>query len=160
PRLAVDQGAHLNGGGSPANKSTASGRIVFVAEQAQADTGNFFVKVRFPNSERKLRANSVLRVEIVTQAEKERLTIPDAAVQEDQQPPIVIVADEIKVEKEAGKDVKTAKARKLQVLLGVRDRARHVIEVLKLIDPESHDTVDPRGQSFVIEGGHGLHNGD
>src|SRR5262249_15053614 len=142
------------------SSTAAQGKLVFLAEQAQPDTGNFYVKVRFPNRELRLRANSVVRVEVLTEPEKKRLTIPEAALQEDQDPPIVIVAADVKTEKDsAGKEEKIAKARKLQAILGVRDRDRHVVELLRLIDPESHEAVDLHDQLFVIEGGHGLRNG-
>ncbi|MBI3407478.1 MAG: efflux RND transporter periplasmic adaptor subunit [Planctomycetes bacterium] len=161
PRLALQQPASLRRAGTVGNNPAPQGNLVFLAEQAQADTGNFFVKVRFPNRELRLRANTVVRVEVVTQPEKKRLTIPEAALQEDQDPPIVIVAADVKSEKDsAGKEEKTAKARKLQAILGVRDRNRHVVELLRLIDPESHEAVDPHDLLFVIEGGHGLRNGD
>src|SRR5205814_2310770 len=83
-----------------------------------AETGNFVVKVRFPNQDAKLRANTVVRVQVMTQPEKKRLTIPVAALYEDQEPPMVIVAEDVTAKKNAeGKEEKFAKAKKLRALV-------------------------------------------
>src|SRR5262249_45742554 len=58
-RLALEQAAKVV-------SSQAAGQVVFIAVQAQPDTGNFAVKVRFPNADLKLRANGVVRVRVLT----------------------------------------------------------------------------------------------
>lgn len=154
-RLEVGQPARVAGHKGP------PGRVAFVAVQAQADTGNFAVKVRFPNRELGLRASAVLRVQALTQPEKKRLTIPEAALLEDQEPPAVVVAGEVTRAKDAeGKEEKRGKARQLRAVLGVRDRERHRVELLHLEDPETGKEVSPRDVLFVVEGAHGLQDGD
>ncbi|HVY16169.1 MAG TPA: hypothetical protein VHB27_13170, partial [Rhodopila sp.] len=49
---------------------------------------------------------------------------------------------------------------KLRALLGVRDRERHLVEILGLEDPEKKEKVSLDDVLFIIEGGHGLHSGD
>src|SRR5207248_5236788 len=116
----VGQSARIAGQKGP------TGRVAFVAVQAQADMCNFAVKDRFPNRERGLRASAVLRVQVLNQPEKQRLTIPEAALLEDQEPPVVIVAEEVTTAKDAeGKEEKRGQARQLQAVLGIRDREQH-----------------------------------
>jgi len=154
-RLEVGQPARIAGQKGP------PGRVTFVAVQAQADTGNFAVKVRFRNRERGLRASAVLRIQVLTQPEKERLTIPEAALLEDQEPPVVIVVEEVTTEKDAeGKEEKRGKARQLRAVLGIRDREQHRVELLRLEDPKTNKEVSPRDVLFVVEGAHGLQDGD
>lgn len=143
-------------------ESGSQGKVVFIAVQAQPDTGNFLAKVRFPNPDLRVRANMVVRVQVQTQPEKERLTIPEAALMEDLNEPFVVAVQDIETEKKEGKDEeeKHGKARKLQAILGVRDRERHVVEILGLEDPEKKEKVAPDNLLFVTEGGHGLENGD
>ena len=50
-RLALDQTAQI------AATQAAEGKVAFIAVQAQPETGNFAVKVRFPNPDLGLRAN-------------------------------------------------------------------------------------------------------
>jgi membrane fusion protein, multidrug efflux system len=156
-RLALDQPAFI----ATQNHHELTGKVAFIAVQAQPETGNFFVKARFPNREAKLRANGVVRVHVLTQPESKRLTIPEAALYEDQVPPTVIVADDVEIKKNAeGKEEKFAKARKLHAVIGVRDREHRVVEIIRLEDPEKKERVAAENQLFVIEGGHGLHNDD
>ena len=42
----------------------------------------------------------------------------------------------------------------------VRDRERQLVEVAGLEDPEKKEKVAVTGLQFVVEGGHGLHDGD
>jgi RND family efflux transporter MFP subunit len=154
-RLALGQPARAAGA------KTAAGKVTFIAVQAQPETGNFAVKVRFPNRDLSLRANAVLRVEILTQPEKERLTIPEAALLEDQEPPLVVVAAGVAAKKnDEGKEDKVGKARRLRPVLGVRDRRQHLVEVLRLEPLEKGEQVAPRQALFIVEGAHGLQDGD
>ncbi len=142
------------------NKAGPAGKVVFIAEQAQPDTGNLLVKVRFTNQQLRLRANQVARVQVLTQPETKRFAIPESALLEDQDPPLVIVAADVKVEKKEDKEVRTGKARRLRAILGVRDRAHHDVEILRLEDPATKEAVPVPGTLFIVEGGHGLHDGD
>lgn len=162
-KLDLDQTAWLttNQGQIAPRESGPVGKVVFIAVQAQADTGNFLAKVRFPNPDVRLRANMVVRVQVRTQPEKERLTIPVAALMEDLNQPFVVVVENVKTEKnKEGEEEKHGEARKLRAILGVRDRERHIVEILGLEDPEKKEKVDLEGLLFVIEGGRGLQNGD
>jgi RND family efflux transporter MFP subunit len=157
-RLALGQPAFL---ALTDDKAGPTGQLVFLSPQAQADTGNIALKLRFPNGEARLRANLVVNADVLTQPEKKRLTIPDAALQEDQEPPIVVVAVDVETRKNAeGKEEKLAKAKRLQATIGVRDRSQHVVEIIRLFDPETKKNVDPDDVLYLVEGGYGLHSGD
>jgi RND family efflux transporter MFP subunit len=137
--------------------SSPKGQVEFIALQGQAETGNFAVKVRFPNRDLGLRANAIARLQVLTQDKKNALAIPVAALMEDQDPPTVIV-----VTAEKNKEDKVEhKARQLEAMIGVRDRDQHLVELLGLRDAEAHKDVPLRDNMlFVIEGGHGLETGD
>lgn len=143
-----------------ASDDDAQGKVVFVADQAQPDTGSILVKVRFTNRA-KVRANLVTRVLVQTQADEKRQTIPTAALMEDQDPPLLVIADEVQVKKhpEHG-DEQIGKARKLRAFLGIRDRAQNRVEILRLEDPATKKDVAVQEALFIVEGGHGLHDGD
>src|SRR5207249_1651834 len=84
------------------------------------------------------------------------------AVLEDQAEPVVMVATKIrKGVAYAGKKVGTlATAMKLRPVLGVRDRDRHVVEILRLYDAESSKRVSVKDVRFITEGANGLHDDD
>ena len=138
--------------GQPAKLGEAVGTVVYVAVQAQPDTGAFAIKVRFPNPDLKLRANSIVRVAIATQPEKERFVVPEVAVMEDATPPYVLVADDVKAA--------VGKVEKLIPTLGIRDRERHVIEILGLRNVEKKEDVPVDHALFIVEGGQGLRDDD
>ena len=141
--------------------SDATGKVVYIAVSAQPETGNYAVKIRMPNHDLRLRANAVVTVEVRTQPEKERLTIPDTALLEDQDPPMVVVIQELKTEKnKEGEEEKKGKAKRLRAIVGVRDRNWHVVEILRLEDPETKEVVPLTDALIVVEGGHGLHDAD
>jgi len=147
-------------GGDGAKKEVTAknedlGKVIFIAPQAQAETGNFAVKARFSNREARLRGNTVVRVYVETKREEKRLTIPVAALMEDQAQPTVVV---VMTEKKEGTDEIVMKARRLEATVGVRNNKR--VELLKLTDPEKKQTVPINGLIFVVDGGHGLHDGD
>ena len=137
------------------------GEVIFIAMQASPDTGNFLVKIRFPNKKLDLKANQVVNVRVQTQEPKKRVTIPESAVMEDQDPPRVVVA----VEGIDGKGAQAFKARFLTAKLGVRGTVIHrgspmrVVEILKLEDAE-HQEVPVQGAHVIMEGGHGLNEDD
>lgn len=142
------------------SKEALEGKVAFIAVQAQPETGNIAVKVRFPNAGHQLRANAVVRVLIQTSPMKERLTIPEKAVMEDEDVPTVVVVEHLETEKEGKEEHKVGKARNLQVELGVRDRENRMVEILSLKDPETKKPVSPKDLLFVTSGGQGLENGD
>lgn len=161
-RLALDQSAHCAfQRPTPDQEQSVLGKVAFIAVQAQPETGNFAVKVRFPNRDLNLRANRVLSVQVLTKPRQERLTIPETALLEDQDPPGVVVVQEVETKKDKeGKEEKFGKARKLRALLGVRDRAQHVVEILGLEDPDKKEKIAPEKVLFIIEGAHGLQTND
>jgi RND family efflux transporter MFP subunit len=143
----------------------ADGRVSFIAEQGEAETGNFAVKVRLSNRSAHLRANRVLRLGVLTGPPKECLALPEAAVMEDEDPPSVVVVDDVKTgTNDERKPETTAVARRLQVELGVRDRKNHAVEIVRLIDPEKDPAKKWHGElkdaQFVMEGAAGLQTGD
>jgi RND family efflux transporter MFP subunit len=143
----------------------ADGRIAYIAEQAESETGNFAVKVRFSNKAAHLRANRVIRVSVLTRPPTECIALPETAIMEDEEPPTVIVVDDVKTAKnDDGKDETTAVARRLQVELGVRDRKNHAVQIVRLIDSEKDPEKKWHGNlkdaQFVMEGAAGLQTGD
>lgn len=143
----------------------AEGQIEYIAEQGEPETGNFAVKIRFSNKEAHLHANRVLRVRVLTKPAKECLSLPEAAVLADEEPPTVAIVENVKTEKNAeGKDESTGVARRLQVELGIRDRTLHQVEIVRLIDPEKDPAKkwkgDVKDALFIVEGGNGLQTGD
>src|SRR5262249_22366552 len=121
--------------------------------------------VRFSNKEARLRANTVQRIRILTKPGKECLSVPESAVQEDEEQPTVVIVTDVKTTKNAeGKEETTGEARRLQAVLGVRDRNLHSVEILRLEDPEKDPTKkwnrDVKDALFVVEGAHGLQTGD
>jgi RND family efflux transporter MFP subunit len=140
----------------------AEGRVEFIAPVAQADTGNFAVKVRLPNRGLRFRANMVVRVEVQTEAATERFTIPASALMEDQDPPAVIVVMDAKTTKDAdGKEQTIGVARKLFAEVGVRggEEEHPVVEIRGLKD-DKQKPVEFRELVFVTEGGRGLEDGE
>lgn len=151
-RLVADKGTPMRGG-----------KVVFIAVQAQPDTGNFAVKIRFPNPELKLRANTVQRVEVLTTPARVARVIPEAAVMDDQDPPDVVIIEGMKTEKnpETGKDEQKGAARRLRAVVGVRDRTLHVVELIRLEDPEKKGEVPVDDDTwFITKGKNGLETKD
>jgi RND family efflux transporter MFP subunit len=143
----------------------AAGKIAYIADQAEPETGNFAVKVRFDNKQVHLRSNRVLRIRILTQPSRECLALPETAVMEDEETPTVVIVENIETKKNADDKEETAGvARRLQVELGLRDRVLHQVEILRLIDPEKDTEKKWKGDikeaQFVVEGGQGLQTGD
>jgi RND family efflux transporter MFP subunit len=161
-QLKVGQPARLKNGGGASDAKDSPGRVTYVAVQAQPETGNFMVKVRIPNRDGALRSNTVVRVQALTQPEEPRLAIDDDALLEDQDPPAVVIIEEKTEKDEHGKEETVLKARKLTAEIGVRDTARHLVEIRGLKDPETKEDagVPLKSARFVIEGGHGLHSKD
>ena len=158
-KLSLNKPAKIDAGGEHEEAKAPAGKVVFIALQGHPDTGNIAVKVRFPNPELHLTANTMVHVQIETQPVKNRLTVPEAAILEDQDPPGVVLVREVSEEKD-GKQVKIKKAWKLQAEVGTRDHEHHVVELLELKDPKDKKAVPTKDTVFIIEGAHGLEDGD
>lgn len=138
----------------------ASGKVAYIAVQAQPETGNFAVKVRFPNPSLELRGNSVVAVQVQTRPEEPRLTIPDSALMEDTDPPTVVVVQELKpVKNKDGKEEEQGKARKLRARIGIRDAIGHRVEILGL-ETDKKEPVPVEDALFIVKGGYGLQDAD
>jgi RND family efflux transporter MFP subunit len=188
-RLKKGQQARVGGFDEQPAAATAGvvGKVEFIADQAEIDTGNFAVKVRFPNDKLKLQVNTSLRLRVLTSPEKACVTLPESALLEDQDPPGVIVVedykkvlvvktedgkekeyDEAEIEKmkqekkpiPEGKEVEKAKARKLRVKVGIRDRVLHLVEIISVDDPEKKWKGNLETALFVTQRAAGLRNGD
>jgi RND family efflux transporter MFP subunit len=137
------------------------GKIEYIADQAEVETGHFAIKVRFPNRDLKLRANAVVRLRVLTKPGKACWALPESALMEDQDPPGVVVVEDIEEKKNAeGKDEQLGKARRLRAVVGVRDRVLHQVEILRLEDPEKKWHGDLENTQVVVEKGQGLQTGD
>src|SRR5205823_8718753 len=80
---------------------------------------------------------------------------------EDQDPPSIIVVEDVNTKKNAdGKEEETGKARRLQAVIGVRDRVLHQVEIVRLEDPEKKWKGELETTLVVVEKGHGLQTGD
>jgi multidrug efflux system membrane fusion protein len=164
-RLSVGQQALSGAIEKESDEPEASGEVVYIAEQAEPETGNFAVKVRFDNKDAHLRANRVLRLRVLTQPGRECLALPEAAVSEDEEVPTVVIVEDIKTAKnDEGKEETTGRARRLAAVLGVRDRNLHLVEIVRLDDPDKEAKTRWQGevkdQQFVVEGGERLQTGD
>jgi RND family efflux transporter MFP subunit len=163
-KLKVGQPVRIGSIDDQAQPKAASveGRIYFIADQAEVDTGNFAVKVRFPNAQWGQRGNVTVKVRVLTAPGHAALTLPESALLEDQDPPVVIAVEgvEEKVLEQGKPAVEVGKARRLRARLGTRDRVLHLVEILAVDDPEKKwkGTLDT--SKFVIERGSGLRNGD
>jgi multidrug efflux pump subunit AcrA (membrane-fusion protein) len=71
-RLALDQPARLVLTETPSSEAGKPllGKVAFIAVQAQPETGNVAVKVRFPNPELRLRAHTIVQVHVLTRPEQ------------------------------------------------------------------------------------------
>jgi RND family efflux transporter MFP subunit len=135
------------------------GTVEYVALTGQPDTGNFAVKIRFPNKDLQFRANTVVRVTVEIEEPQLRLTIPESGLMEDQVPPVVIVVEDVETKTNAeGKEEKFGKAKKLVAEVGVRDHDKKVVEIKGLKDKDK--AVEMKDLLFVTDGGHLLEDGD
>jgi RND family efflux transporter MFP subunit len=162
-KLQVGQPARVGGLQKDATEVTADaeGKVVYIADQAEAETGVFAVKVRFPNRDLKLRANTVVRIRVLTKPGKACWAVPESALLEDQDPPGIIVVENVEVKKNAdGKEEQTGQARRLQAVTGVRDRVLHQVEIVRLEDPEKKWHGELEQALVVVEKGQGLQTGD
>jgi multidrug efflux pump subunit AcrA (membrane-fusion protein) len=164
-KLQVGQPAHI-GGFDPSTKIDTSGdpegKVVYVADQAEPETGLFALKVRFANREMKLRASSVVRVRVLTQPERFCLAVADSALMEDQDPPGIIVVEEDETPSitAEGKEEKTGKARRLNAVIGVRDRNKKFVEIVRLEEGKKEWPGLNAKTLVVIEKGQSLQTGD
>src|SRR5439155_5082628 len=137
------------------------GKVVFIADQAEAETGLIAVEARFPNRDLKLRANTVSRVRVLTQPGRACWAVPEAALMEDSDPPGIVVVEDVEAKTTAdGKEEQTGKARRLRAVIGVRDRVLKQVEVVRLEDPDKKWKGELDSALVVIEKGQGLQTGD
>jgi RND family efflux transporter MFP subunit len=143
------------------------GRVAFVAERADTDTGNFAVKVRFdqPSADNdKLRPNTVVRIRVLLRRGP-GLSIRETALLEDTDPPTVVIVEEVETRKDKeGKEETVGKARRLQATrIGMRDRVQGQVEILELMDPETKKKWGPdelRDVVIAFSKNQGLQTGD
>jgi len=163
-KLVVGQPARFGGfdkSSSPEGGASAEGKVVYIAEQAEPETGSFAVKIRLPNRDLKLRASAVVRVCILTQPGRACWAVPESALMEDQDPPGIVVVEDVKETKNAeGKDEQTGRARRLRAVTGIRDRFLHQVEILRLEDPEKKWHGDLENALIVVAKGQSLQSGD
>jgi multidrug efflux pump subunit AcrA (membrane-fusion protein) len=139
----------------------APGRVVFIAPQAEPETGCFAVKVRFPNTKMHLRGNIVQRLHVLTLPGKDYLAAPQSALIEDQDPPSVLIVEDVKTEKDAdGEKQQTGTVRRLTAIVGVQDRVKHEVAILRLEDPEGKWKGKIEDTLFITQNGQGLQTGD
>jgi RND family efflux transporter MFP subunit len=145
-------------GGFEGQGENQEGKVEFIAEQAEVDTGNFAVRIRFPNKDLSLRGSTTVRVRVLTMPEKTCKTLKLSAILEDTDPPMVVIVDDIK--EDANKF--SGKARRVRVTLGIRDRSHDPakVEILELRDPETKELIPVENTWFVVERGQGLRTGD
>ena len=87
--------------------------------------------------------------------------MPESALMEDQDPPTIVVVEDVAVTKNAeGKEEQTGKVRRLRAVIGVRDRVLHQVEIVRLEDDEKKWHGDLEHTLIVIEKGQGLQTGD
>jgi multidrug efflux pump subunit AcrA (membrane-fusion protein) len=170
-KLRLGQTAEVSGWekGQSDEAPSAQGKVAFIAEQAEPDTGNFAVKIRFANAEAKLPVNTVLQVR-VQRERKYCPTLPESALMEDSFPPRVVVVEDTGeklkddkgelVKDPQGEPVPIMKAYRLEAKIGLRDRKQGRVEILELEDPEKKNHFKVEDTLFVIEKGQGLQNDD
>jgi RND family efflux transporter MFP subunit len=163
-QLQLGQSARLGGVEKDAASDQSAdpeGKVVFVADHAEAETGLYAVKLRFPNGDAKLRSGGVARVRVLTKPGKACWAVPEAALLEDQDPPGIVIAEEVATAKNAdGKDEQSGKARRLRAVIGTRDRVLHQVEILRLEDPEKKWQGDLEHALIIVEKGLSLQTGD
>lgn len=165
--LALGQSARVGALGEDASAGAAAeGAIVFIGPQGETDTGNIAVKIRFPNRELGLRANTTLRVRVLTKPGKACRSLPESAFMEDQDPPTVVAVEDIQTKPPVGnaKPEQIGKARVLKAITGVHDRVLRQIEIIRLEDPEPDPAKRWKGNLenavFIVAKGKGLQTGD
>ena len=162
--LRVGQAAGLGGLAERAGEQRTAdtpGSVVYIADQAEPETGCFAVKVRFPNKELGLRGNVVHRLRVLTKPGQDYLALPESALAEDQDPPSVVIVEDVKTVKNAdNKDEDVGTARRMQAVVGVHDRVLKQVAILGLKDPEGKWTGDLEQVLFVTQQGQGLQTGD
>jgi RND family efflux transporter MFP subunit len=162
-KLQLGQSARVGGvDRDPASAGAdPEGKVEFIADQAEIESGLIAVKIRFPNRDLKLRANTVSRLRVLTKPDRACWAIPEAALMEDTDPPsVVIVEDKEEKPLPNGKVEETGKARRLRAIVGVHDRVKKQVEIVRLEDPDKKWHGDLETAVIVVEKGQGLQTGD
>ncbi len=155
-KLQLGQSARNGGFEKSSAGEGPEGKVVYIADQAEADSGLFAVKIRFPNTDLKLRASSVARVSVLTNPGKFCWAVRESAVLEDKEHPEIVVVEEVEEKGE-----KLLKARRLRAETGIRDRRNGYIEIIKVEDPEKkwHGELNEE-LNVIFEKGQSLQTGD
>ncbi len=164
-KLHLDQVVHIEDHSEEITDAVKleQGRIVFISDQAQAETGTIAVKARFPNKHRKLRSNVLVRVRVLTEKKTDCYSIPEAALLEDQEEPAVLIVETEKKKGKDGKEEEEHHVHKRVAKLGLRDREKHRVEILGLFEVEEEKKKPVKLEKdtlFIVEGGHGLEDDD
>lgn len=164
-KLHLDQVVRIEDNGEEITDAVKleQGHIVFISDQAEAETGTIAVKARFPNKHRKLRANLLVRVRVLTEKKTDCYTIPESALLEDQEDPAVLVVETEKKKNKDSKEEEEHHVHKLVAKLGLRDRDKHRVEILGLFEVKEEKKKPvplEKDTEFVVEGGHGLEDDD
>jgi RND family efflux transporter MFP subunit len=166
-RLQLNQPVRIEQEGEEISEAVKQeqGRIVFISEQAQVETGTVAIKARFPNQNRKLRANVLLRVQVLTAKESNCTTIPASALLEDQEETAVLVVETEKKKNKKGEEEEEHHVHKLQVKTGLRGKVKDEerVQILGLSKGEGKEKKPvpmEKDMLFVVEGGHGLEDDD
>ena len=109
----------------------------------------------------RLRGNVVQRIHVLTLPGQEYLSVPESALIEDKDPPSVEIVEDVKTEKDGdGKEQQTGTVRRLTAIVGVHDRVKHEVAILKLEDPEGKWKGKIADTVFITQNGQGLQTGD
>ena len=80
---------------------------------------------------------------------------------EDLDPPSVIVVEDVETKKNAdGKEEETGKAKRLQAVIGIRDRVLKQVEIVRLEDTDKKWKGNLETALVIVEKGRGLQTGD
>lgn len=101
---------------SPAGALLDSGKLVFIDNAVNAQTGTVLLKARLPNANEALLTGQFVGVRMILATEPDRVVVPEAAVQAGQQGTFVYLLDAgkarmqpIEVERQVGNEVVVAK---------------------------------------------------
>jgi hypothetical protein len=90
--------------------------------------------------------------------------VPEAAVNESEETPTVVVVDSTTRKNDQGQEETVFIAHRVQAELGIRDRVNGQIEILSLTDPEKDPKKkwkgDVKDAQVVVNKGEGLESGD
>ena len=165
-RLDVNQPAGLGGLDDKPDEvrtADAAGRVVYYRRPSRAGDGLFRGQGALPQQgpqPARQRGAAAPRPDAARPGSD--LAVPEAALLEDQDPPSVIIVEELKTEKNAdGEDEQTGTVRRMRAKVGVRDRVKKKVAIVGLKEhPEDPWQGDLDKVQFVTKNGQGLETGD